>query len=119
MSDPTATPASLTRDERRRGRRLAVTSHPLGMTFQVAFTSHLPTLALVSLGASELQVGLQTALLSALQILQLPTLRAVAHVPKRTILVGGHCLALVGALPMLFFDSLSDLGAMAVEIVDL
>ena len=96
--------------ERRRGRRLAISSHPLGMTFFMVFTQHLPTLALVSLGASETIVGIQSAL-HATELLQLPTLRAVARVSKRSILVIGQTVALVVAVPLLFFDVLSRLSA--------
>ena len=93
--------------ERRRGRRLAISSHPLGMTFGLVFTQHLPTLALVSLGASETVVGLQSAF-GAADLLRLPTLRAVSVFAKRTILVGGQVAALVAATPMLAFPLLLD-----------
>ncbi len=93
--------------ERARGRRLAIASHPAGMTFYMVFTQQLPWLALVHLGASETAVGLQTALIYGFQLLQLPLLRAVAHVSKRHILVLGQLIAIGGALPLLFFDSLA------------
>ena len=111
-SSTTATPPAppLAEAERRRGRHLAISSHPLGMTFFMVFTQHLPTLALVSLGASETIVGIQSAL-PATELLQLPTLRAVARVSKRSILVVGQTVALVVAVPLLFFDALSRLSA--------
>jgi len=93
--------------ERTRGRRLAITSHPFGMTYWMAFTQHMPTLALVSLGASEAVVGLQNAFLPLLQALQLPTLRAVGKVSKRRILVTGQIVAVLGGIPMLFFATLA------------
>jgi Major Facilitator Superfamily len=80
------------------------------MTFWTAFSEHLPTLALVHLGAGEAIVGLQGSLRPGFQLLQLPTLRAVAHLSKRTILIGGQLLALVGALPLVFFAQLAGLG---------
>ena len=112
---PTSTTAPppappLAEAERRRGRRLAISSHPLGMTFFMVFTQHLPTLALVSLGASETIVGIQSAL-HATELLQLPTLRAVAWASKRSILVFGQTVALVVAVPLLFFDALAHLSA--------
>lgn len=83
------------------------------MTFWMAFTEHLPTLALVHLGASEALVGLQSSLRPGFQLLQLPTLRAVAVVSKRSILIGGQVLALIGALPLVFFARLAEQGAAA------
>lgn len=90
--------------ERRRGRILAVASHPTGFVFRRVFTENLPTLALISLGASEFQVGLQGAFVFAFVVLQLPTLRLVGHVSKRAILMGAHVFTLLAALPLLFFD---------------
>jgi len=101
MSEP------LSARERTRGRRLAITSHPFGMTYWMAFTQHMPTLALVTLGASEAIVGLQNSFLPALQALQLPTLRAVGRVSKRRILVLGQIVAVLGGIPMLFFATLA------------
>jgi len=104
---------------RRRGRHLAISSHPLGMTFSMVFTQHLPTLALVALGASEAVVGVQSAL-GAADLLRLPTLRAVSVFSKRAILVAGQVAALVAALPLLAFPLLLDAarsdGALAVTI---
>jgi MFS family permease len=113
--DPIAPP--LPDPERARGRRLAIASHLLGNTFRLVFTQHLPTLALVSLGASELLVGLQSAFVYAFIALQLPTLRAVAHVSKRSILVSSHVLAVLAALPLVFFSALESLpGEAAVPV---
>jgi Na+/melibiose symporter-like transporter len=75
------------------------------MTFSLVFTQHLPTLALVALGASETVVGVQSAL-GAADLLRLPTLRAVSVLSKRTILVAGQAAALVAAVPLLFFPAL-------------
>ena len=95
--------------ERARGRFLAIASHPAGNTFRHVFTQQLPTLALVALGASELQVGLQGSFIFAFVALQLPTLRALPRVSKRGILVGAHLFALATALPLVFFDRLAEL----------
>lgn len=89
--------------QRALGRRLAISSHPFGMTFRNVFTSPLPTLALLALGASETIVGLQSAIVSLCLLLQFPMLRLVARVPKRNILVGAHSFAVLGALPLLAF----------------
>jgi MFS family permease len=90
-----------------RGRRLAIASHPFGMSFQMVFTQSLPTLALLALGASETFVGLQSALVQGCLLLQLPTLRAVGRLPKRRILVGAHLVALLAATPLLGFRQLA------------
>lgn len=108
----TVLPAS----ERARGRWLAWTSHPAGMTHRYAYTTDLPTLALVSLGASELVVGFQRAFEHVGQLLQLPTLRAVGRLRKRSILVTGQVLAVVGGLPLVAFGSLAGLGDAAVPL---
>ncbi|MGH0030267.1 MAG: hypothetical protein ACQGVC_10780 [Myxococcota bacterium] len=102
MSAPPLSPP-----DQRRGRLLAISSHPAGNTFRMVFTQHLPTLALVSLGASELQVGIQSSFVFAFIAFQLPTLRAVAFVSKRTILVSSHLFALLAALPLVFWDQLA------------
>jgi len=102
------TPSPLPAAERARGRRLAIGSHPFGMTFMMVFTQPLPTLALLTLGASETQVGVQMALVNVSLLLQLPTLRLVARISKRSILVGAHALALTAALPLLAFGSLAE-----------
>lgn len=101
---PAAPP--LLEPDQRRGRRLAITSHPAGNTFRMVFTQHLPTLALVSLGASELQVGIQSAFVFAFIVFQLPTLRAVAYLSKRSILVGSHLFALAAAFPLVLWERL-------------
>jgi len=79
------------------------------MTFWMVYTSHLPTLALVSLGASEALVGLQNGFLPAAQLLQLPVLRAVAFTSKRSILILGQSIALLAGVPLLFFGALRPL----------
>jgi hypothetical protein len=94
---------------RARGRLLAIASHPAGNTFRHVFTQQLPTLALVALGASELQVGLQGSFIFAFVALQLPTLRTLSHVSKRGVLVGAHVFALATGLPLVFFDHLAAL----------
>ena len=101
--------APLSRPDRRRGRRLAIASHPLGNTFRLVFTQHLPTLALVSLGASEFQVGLQSAFVFVFIALQLPTLRVIARFPKRSLLVASHLFAVLTALPLVFWGQLEAL----------
>lgn len=104
---------------RARGRRLAITSHPAGMTFWTVHTEHIPTLLLVYLGASEFQIGLQGAFLPGLQLLQLPTLRAIAQIRKRTILLLGQVAALLAALPLLFLDPLLSFGEATVRVIAL
>ncbi|MFQ5666326.1 MAG: hypothetical protein ACE5I7_07820 [Candidatus Binatia bacterium] len=92
---------------RARGRRLAILSHPAGMTHRLAFTDQLPTLALVALGASETLVGLQRAFEPVGQLLQLPTLRAVGRFRKRSILVAGQVVAVVAGMPLIAFALLA------------
>jgi hypothetical protein len=113
MSSP---PAELAESEpglpaaaRRRGRRLAVLSHPAGMTHRAIYTEQLPTLALVGLGASESVVGLQRAFEPFAQLLQLGALRAVGRVRKRTILVAGQSFAVLAGLPLVAYGMLGDL----------
>lgn len=106
----TSEEAALTPAERRRGRRLAVLSHPAGMTHRAIYTEQLPTLALVGLGASEAIVGLQRAFVPIAQLLQLGTLRAVGRVRKRTILVAGQSFAVVAGLPLVAYGALADAG---------
>jgi hypothetical protein len=81
------------------------------MTFQHVFTQPLPTLALLALGASESVIGIQSACVFGTLVLQLPTLRAIAHWPKRRILVLAHVLAIAAALPLLGFRQLAELDA--------
>jgi predicted MFS family arabinose efflux permease len=102
--------APLSSVQRARGRRLAIASHPAGMTFRMVFTQHLPTLALVALGASELQVGLQGAFVYAFIALQLPALGVVGRVSKRRILVSAHVFAVTAATPLLLYASLAERG---------
>jgi predicted MFS family arabinose efflux permease len=104
---PLAADPALSPQQRARGRRLAIASHPAGMTFRIVFTEQLPTLALVALGASETIVGLQRALEPVGQMLQLPTLRLVGRLRMRTILVAGQLLAVLGALPLVAFAALA------------
>jgi len=108
--------------ERRRGRRLAVASHPAGMTHRNAFTDQLPTLALVGLGASETWIGLQRAFEPLSQLLQLPTLRLVGRVRMRSILVAGQAIAVVGGAPMVAYATLRARGgdaALAIALASL
>ncbi|MCG8590483.1 MAG: hypothetical protein MJE66_14430 [Proteobacteria bacterium] len=107
-SEPVASTRPLSADERARGRRLAFASHPAGMTFRMAFSQHIPTLVLVSLGASETWVGVQNAFVYGFLVLQLPTLWAVAHASKRRILVLGQSLALAASAPFLAFGFLRE-----------
>ncbi|MEN8184016.1 MAG: MFS transporter [Myxococcota bacterium] len=109
---PPGTP--LSEAARRRGRWLAWLSHPAGMTHRFAYTSDLPTLALVSLGASEIVIGLQRALEHLGQLLQLPTLRAVGRVRKRSILVAGQLVAILAGLPLVLWYGFASRGPGAV-----
>lgn len=105
--------AGLTPAERRRGRRLAVLSHPAGMTHRAIYTEQLPTLALVGLGASEAVVGVQQAFEPFAQLLKLGALRAVGRVRNRTILVAGQGFAVLAGLPLVAYGALSDAGGVA------
>jgi hypothetical protein len=105
---PPAAPP-LSEGQRARGRRLAIASHPAGNAFRMVFTQHLPTLALVALGASELLVGVQSAFVYLFIALQLPTLRLVGWASKRRILVASHVVAVGAALPLVFWDALAGL----------
>lgn len=106
---PPAEPLSAA--ERARGRRLAYASHPFGMTYRIAISEHLPTLALVALGASEGLVGLQRTIVHLAVLLQLPALALVGRVRKRSILVGGQLVALAGGAPLVAFGALATLGS--------
>lgn len=99
----------LSDSERARGRRLAIASNAASLPFVVAFTEQLPTLALVSLGASETLIGLQSGLARGLFVLQLPGLRLVSWFSKRSLLLTGHLLALLASAPLVFFSTLQDL----------
>ena len=81
------------------------------MTFWTAFTGQLPTLALVSLGASETLIGVQSGLQLGLAGTQLPALRLISWFPKRSILITGQLVALTASLPLLFFAGISGLGS--------
>lgn len=115
----TAEPAALSAGEplpdaaRARGRRLAITGHATGMVFSQVFTQHLPTLALLSLGASEAIVGVQNGLGPLLLALQLPVLRLMGRLSKRRILMTGQCVGLLGALPLIAFGPLASVGGAA------
>ncbi len=104
-------PEPLSDAERARGRRLAIASHPAGNAFGLALSEFLPTLALLALGAGEAVVGGQSAIRTGANLLQLPTLRRVARIPKRQILLRGHLLAVVGMLPLLAFGPLREAAA--------
>jgi predicted MFS family arabinose efflux permease len=110
VSPPASGAALLDASLRRRGRRLALLSHPAGMTHQTVYTEQLPTLALVGLGASEAVIGLQRSLDPALQLLQLGALRLVGRVRKRTILLAGQGLAVLGSLPLVAYAWLAAAG---------
>ena len=101
-----AEPGALDATSRRRGRLLAVASHPAGMTHRNVFTDQLPTLALIGLGASEAWIGLQRAFEPVSQLLQLPTLRLVGRLQKRSILIGGQGIAVLGGLPLVAYAAL-------------
>jgi len=115
-SEPSAASAPLSQAQRARGRFLAIASHPMGMTFNYAFTGDLATLALISLGASEAVVGLYGGLTRSSSLLQLPALRAVASVPKRRILVWGHAAALVATAPLPFYGAFAE-GPLGLAVV--
>ena len=119
---PAVIPAPIDPAQRRLGRRLAVLSHPAGMTHRNVFTDQLPTLALVGLGASEAWIGLQRAFEPLSQLLQLPTLRAVGRLRKRPILIGGQVVAVLGGLPLVAYATLQHIGgntALAIALVSL
>jgi hypothetical protein len=101
---------TLSTDVRSRARRLAIVSHQPGMTHRRAYTDDLPTLAIVALGGSEAVVGLQRALEPLGQILQFPTLRAVGRFRKRSILIAGQVIAVLGGLPLVLFGLLEAAG---------
>lgn len=88
---------------RARGRRLAIASHPAGMTFRTIFTEWLPTLALVGLGASPALVGLQSAFDPLCHLAQLGVLRAVGRFSKRALLVAGQLGAVAAGVPLLAY----------------
>ncbi len=92
------------------------------MTHRNVFTDQLPTLALIGLGASESWIGLQRAFEPISQLFQLPTLRAVARLRKRPILIGGQVVAVLGGLPLVAYATLQHIGgntALAIALVSL
>jgi Na+/melibiose symporter-like transporter len=99
----------LSESERARGRRLAIAGNAVGLPFSIAFTEQLPTLALLTLGANETLIGLQSGLARGLFVLQLPGLRLVSWFSKRSLLVTGHGIALIASLPLVFFSALQTL----------
>jgi hypothetical protein len=111
--------ATLSPDLRARARRLAIASHQPGMTHRRAYTEDLPTLALIELGASETIVGLQRAFEPLGQILQFPTLRAVGRFRKRSILIAGQIVAVLGGLPLVFFGLLGTRNAIPIVLASL
>jgi hypothetical protein len=86
------------------------------MTYRIAMSEHLPTLALVALAASEAEVGLQRTLVHLSVLLQLPALALVGRVRKRSILLAGQLVAVAGGVPLLAFGALAAQGAAAVPI---
>ncbi len=99
----------LSEPERARGRKLAIAGNAVGLPFTIAFTEQLATLALLSLGASEALIGLQSGLARVLFVLQLPGLRLVSWFSKRSLLLTGHGLALVASAPLVGFAALQTL----------
>lgn len=77
------------------------------MTHRIVMSEHLPTLALVALGASEGLVGLQRSCVHLAVLLQLPALALIGQVRKRSILLAGQLLAIAGGVPLLAFDALA------------
>jgi hypothetical protein len=115
---PPAAAPPLDAATRARGRRLAVASHPAGMTFRTVFTEWVPTLAIVGLGGSPALVGLQSAFDPLGHFLQLGVLRAVGRWSKRRILLSGQVLAIVAALPLVAYGTLArEPGAFALGVV--
>ena len=106
----------LSEAQRALGRRLAWSSHSAAMTHRFVFTQDLPTLALISLGASETVLGIQRSLERFAQVLQLPTLRLVGVVRKRSILIAGQALAVAGGLPLVVFGWLGGRGDLAIPL---
>ena len=77
------------------------------MIHRLVYTEQLPTLVLVALGASETIVGLQRAFQPFAQLLQLATMRTVGRLRKRSILVSGQVVAILGGLPLVAFGTLA------------
>jgi hypothetical protein len=107
---------------RARGRRLAIASHPAGMTFRTIFTEWVPTLALVGLGAGPALVGLQSAFDPLSHLAQLGVLRAVGRYSKRALLVAGQLAAVAAGVPLLAYGWLLAApgeGALAIALASL
>ncbi len=102
--------APLQPEQQRRGRRLAIASHAVGQIHNTGMAGDLVALALIALGAGEALVGGQRALLFAVMLLQLPTLRYVGRVSKRNLLLAGQLFALAASLPLLAFSEFASLG---------
>lgn len=96
-------PPPLDPQTRARGRRLAVASHPAGMTFRTVFTEWVPTLTLVGLGGNAAVVGLQSAFDPLGRFFQLAVLRLVGRFSKRRLLLAGQAGALLAAAPLVAY----------------
>jgi predicted MFS family arabinose efflux permease len=79
------------------------------MLFFIAFSEQLPTLALISLGASETLIGVQSGLRLGLLALQLPALRLISWFSKKQILFAGQLVAQLASLPLVAFSLLAGL----------
>lgn len=104
-------PPELSPEEQRRGRRLALTSHPFSMTYRMAFMGDLATQALVTLGAGPGAVGAFASLGGFASLLQLLGLRLVDRFGKRRLLIATQALACAASLPLLWFGWLQGLDA--------
>ena len=102
--------APLDPTQRRRGRRLAFLSHPAGMTHGTSTPTSCRRWRWSGSARAELWIGLQRAFEPLSQLLQLPTLRAVGRLRKRTILVGGQAIAVVGGAPLVAYALAEGLG---------
>lgn len=103
-------PGELSTDDQRRGRRLALATHPFSMTYRMAFMGDLATQGLITLGASAGPVGLFTSLGSFAALTQLPGLRLVEKIGKKNLILATQGLALLFSLPLLWFAGLQSLG---------
>lgn len=97
----------------RRGRWLAIGSHPFSMLFRVVHLRGLATQALVTLGAAEAVVGLHASLGPFATILQLPALKLMDKVGKKRLLLLTQLVALLSAAPLLWFADLKAMGPAA------
>jgi hypothetical protein len=100
----------------RRGRYLAIASHPFGMIQRMALVGDLATQALVTLGATPGLVGLQAAFAPFATLVQLPSLRAQGRWGKRRLLLGTQLLSLITGLPLIWFGTLAGLGVWALPV---